>query len=128
MALNALNQAQPPYPVVVGSVIKTAFTFAAVGSTPVVVNAPPGLYRFTAVVIVTTVEAAHTVTVNAIVTDDQQAETIAIINAFSTATVGTTSGTVTLENTATANLSFSVATTDVGTGVGNIYLTVERIF
>ncbi len=128
MALTTLSQAQPPYPVVVGSLLKTAFTIAAVSSTPIVISAPPGLYRYTAVVVITTVEAAHTVTVNAIVTDDQQSETVAIISAFSTASAGTSSGTVTLENTATANLSFSIATTDTGTGVGNFYITVERIF
>ena len=56
MALTTLSQAQPPYPVVVGSFLKTAFTIAAIGSTPIVVNAPPGIYRFTAIVIITTLE------------------------------------------------------------------------
>ena len=128
MALTTLSQAQPPYPVVVGSFLKTAFTIAAIGSTPIVVNAPPGIYRFTAIVIITTLEAAHAVTVNAIVTDDLQAETVAIISAASTASTGQFNGSQVLENTAIANLSFSVTTTDTGTAIGNIYIVVERIF
>ncbi len=128
MALNSLNQGPTPFPVIMGNFLKTGFTIAAIGSTPIVLSAPPGLYRYTAVVVITTLEAAHTITVNAIVTDDQQAETVAIINAFSTASVGQANGTATLENTATANLSFSVTTTDLGTAVGNIYIVVERLF
>jgi hypothetical protein len=128
MALTTLSQAQPPYPVVVGSFLKTGVAIAAIGSTTIVANAPPGIYRYTAIVIITTLEAAHTVTVNAIVTDDLQAETVAIISAASTAATGQFNGTQVLENTATANLNFSVTTTDTGTAVGNIYIIVERIF
>lgn len=128
MALNSLNQGATPFPVMVGNFLKTAFTIAAIGSTTIVANAPPGIYRYTAIVIITTAEAAHTVTVNAIVTDDLQAETVAVINGVSTASQAQFNGTQTLENTATANLAFSVTTTDTGTAVGNIYIVVERIF
>lgn len=128
MALNSLNQEMKSYPIIMGNFLKTAFTIAAIGSTPIVLSAPPGIYRYTAIVIITTLEAAHTITVNAIVTDDLQIETVAIISAFSTASTGQANGTAILENTATANLNFSVTTTDTGTAVGNIYIVVERLF
>jgi hypothetical protein len=127
MALGPSNQAATPYPVVVGSWQKTVFTFTAIGSFVIVANAPPGLYRYTAVAIITTAQASQSVTVNAIVTDDQQAETIAVLSAVSTTAQGQFNGQTVLENTATANLSLSVAATAT-TAVGNIYVVVERIF
>ena len=127
MALTAANQIVTPYPVVVGSWQKTAFTFAAVGSFAVVANAPPGLYRYTVSAIITTAQGSQTLTVNAIVTDDQQAETVAVLSAVSTTAQGQFNGQTVLENTATANLNLSVATT-ASSAVGNIYVVIERIF
>ena len=127
MALTALNQTSTPWPVMVGNWLKTAFTFAAVGTTTIVPSAPPGLYRMNVYVVITTAQAADAVTVNAIYTDDQQAETVAVINGVSTAAQGAFQGSVILQNTATANISYSVTTT-ASTAVGNIYIVVERIF
>ena len=127
MALNALNQTATPWPVMVGNWLKTAFTFAAVGTTTIVPNAPPGLYRFNVYAVVTTAQSSQTLTVNAVYTDDQAAETVAVLNAVSTTATGPFQGSVIIQNTATANLSYSVATTAT-TAIGNIYIVVERIF
>ena len=128
MALVPASQQQQQYPIVAGYALKTGFTIAAFGPSVILTNAAPGIYRFSVSAIITTAEAAHTVTVNAICTDDQQAETVAVISAASTAAQGQFNGVQVLENTATANISWSIATTDVGTGVGNFYVLVERLF
>jgi hypothetical protein len=127
MALSPASQQQNCFPVVMGAVQKTAFTFAAISSTPVVVNAPPGIYRFFVYAVITTAQSSDTLTVNAIWTDDFQANTVAILSAVSTTSQGYFQGQSVIENTATANINYSVSTTAT-TAVGNIYIVVERVF
>jgi len=85
MALGPANQQQQPNPVICGYAFKTGFTFTAFGPAVILTNAAPGLYRFSAIVIITTTQASDAVTVNVICTDDQQAETVAILSGVSTA-------------------------------------------
>ena len=127
MALLSTNQQQQQYPIVAGYAFKTAFTFAAVGSTVILTNASAGIYRFNVSAIITTAQGSDTLTVNALYTDDQQAETIAVLNAVSTASQGQFNGSAIIENTAAANISYSVTTTAT-TAVGNIYILIERLF
>lgn len=129
MALNAANQKLYSAVELVGSAQKTAFTIAAFGSSVLVVNAPAGLYDFKVCLVLTTLEgSSHTVTVNAIYTDDLQSETLPVMNAQTTAATGTFSASAIIENTAAANISWSIATTDTGTAIGNFYIAVLRIF
>lgn len=127
MALTALNQAPQPYPTMVGNIVKTAFTFATVSSTAVTPTIPAGIYRFSVYAVVTTAQGSDTLTVNAIWTDDFQANTIAVLSAVSTASQGYFQGSTLMELTASSTVNYSVATTAT-TAVGNIYIVVERIF
>jgi hypothetical protein len=127
MPLTALNQQGQPYPVIYGHILYTGWTIVAVGSTIIVPSAPPGIYRYSGVLIITTAQASDAITVNGIWTDDLQAETVAIFNGTSTASTGQFSASILAENTATANLSYSVTTTATS-AVANLYLVVERIY
>ena len=128
MALVSTNQQAQQYPIVAGFAFVTGAVCAAISSTVILTNAPRGLYRFNVSLIATTLESGKTVTVNAIYTDDLQAETVAVISAVSITSTAQFNASAIIENTATANISYSVATTATGTGAGNIYITIERLF
>jgi len=127
MALQQSNQIVTSSPVMMGHILYSAFTFGAVSSTVVVANAPAGLYRFSCYAVVTTAQGSQTLTVNAIWTDDFGANTVAVLSAVSTTAQGYFQGSTLMENTATANLSYSIAATAT-TAIGNIYIVVERIY
>ena len=127
-ALVQINQQLQAYPTIATNYIRTGFTFAAIGTTALVTLAPQGIYRFSVYLVITTAQGSQTVTINALFTDDQQAETIAVLNAVSTTAQGQFNGSAIIENTSTANnISFSLATTAT-TAVGNFYIVVERLF
>ena len=127
MALVQANEQTQLYPTIAGSYLRSAFTFAAISSTTIVANAPPGLYRFSVYLVVTTAQSSQTVTVNAIWADDQQTNTVAVLSAVSTTSQGYFQGSTVMENTATANLNFSMSAAAT-TAVGNFYILIERLF
>ena len=128
MALTLQNQFTQPYPVMVGNKQYTAFTFAAVSSTALTPTLSAGLYRFN-VYLVTTTGVSETVTVNVIYTDDQQAQTKAVLSAVDvTATGNAYSGVAILELTGASTINYSIAIGTGSTAVGNIYMVAERIF
>ena len=126
--LTYANEQGPLYPVICGSAILGAQA-AVISPTVVFPNAPPGLYRASASLIVTTVGTNGNLVANIIGTDDYTAETIPIATIAALSSQGQANGSVIIENTATANISFSVtASGTFGSCVYSLYLILERLF
>jgi hypothetical protein len=125
----AQSQEQGPLsPVIAGNVVLSAQA-AVIGSTVILTNAPPGIYRASVSLILTTLGTSGNLVANLIATDDLQAETIP---AATIAAIGSTSqsnGVVVFENAATANISYSVtASGTFGSARYSLYIVLERIF
>ena len=128
MALTKSNQQLPLSPVICAEAILTAQA-AVLGSTTIFPSAPPGIYKMDVVLIVTTGGASGNLVVNAIVTDDLQAETIAGATIANLSSTGQANAVVVFENTATANINYSItAGGTFGSCVYNAYIILERLF
>lgn len=127
MALTQANEQAALFPVICASVIGTRS--AAIGSTVLFPSAPAGVYRASCVQVITTAGSAGTLVTNIIATDDFGANTTAVATNANIATQGQANGSVIFENTATANISYSVvASGTFGSCVYSIYLILERLF
>ena len=127
MALSQTNEQAQLYPVICAYVVGSKV--AAIGSTVLFPSAPPGVYRVTCCQVITTGGTSGTLVTNIIATDDFQANTIAVATNANIATQGQAQGSVIFENTATANISFSVvAGGTFGSCVYSLYLILERLF
>ena len=128
MGLNQSNEQSPLYPVICGTVALFSQA-AAINSTVLFPSAPPGVYRVSATLIVTTIGSSGNLVANLIGTDDLQAETLPIATIASIGSTGQANGVQILENTATANISYSVtAGGTFGSARFSLYLILERLF
>lgn len=123
--LTTSTQQQLLEPVIAGQIILGGQTLA-ISSTPIIPNAPAGLYRLTYCLVVTAT-GTSTLTANAIFTDAAKAETIAVLSAVSVTATGTFTGTILAENIAAANINYSVTLGGSG-ATWNLYIIVERLF
>lgn len=127
MALSQTNEQAPLQPQIVAYVVGSKS--AAIGSTVLFPSAPPGVYRATCVQVITTGGTSGTLVSNIIATDDFQANTLALATNANIATQGQANGSAVFENTATANISYSVvAGGTFGSCVYSLYLILERLF
>jgi len=128
MPLIVSQQQIPLYPVIVATVVLSGQT-AAIASTPILANAPPGIYRANVSLVLTAVGTSGNLIANVIATDDAQAETIVAATITSILAKGQAGSSVIIQNTATGNINYSTTfSLVIGAAAYSLYIVLERLF
>jgi hypothetical protein len=98
----------------------------SLGATTVYTTTHAGLYRLSAYLVFTAVTGAGNITITALWTDPQQAQTNAIVNAVAYAAAGNYFQAETVMR-CTSGSVIQYSTTQTGTGTWNIYVRVESL-